>query len=88
MNLNTGEEVTRHEKITELPITDVIIKYSEQMASRQTTKGIKIQKRDKVIYNPTNWIVWLEYKENDDNPTEPYMPESEAGDYNTGYDKD
>ena len=56
MKLNTGEEVIWNGKITELPITDVIIKYVENMDSRQTTRGLNIQNREKVIYHPKNWI--------------------------------
>ena len=56
MNLNTAVEVTWHGNIAELPITDVIIKYLENMDSRKTTKVINIQNREKVIYNTNNWI--------------------------------
>ena len=56
LNFNTGEEVTRHGNITELPVTDVVIKSVERMASYQTMKVIKIHNRVKVIYRPTDWI--------------------------------
>ena len=62
MNLNTVDEFTWHGKVNELPVTDVIIKYVEHMASRQTTKGLNIQNREKVIYHPTIWIEGAEYK--------------------------
>ena len=62
MNFNTGVEVTLHGNITELTITDVIIKYVELMASCQTIQLLKIHNREKFIYNPNNWISGSEYK--------------------------
>ena len=74
MILNNGEEVTWHGNIAELPITDVIIKYLENMDSRKTTKVINIMNREKVIYNTNNWIAQAEYKEFGDDPNDPNMP--------------
>ena len=38
INLGTGEEVNIHGKITELSVTDVVIKSVENVASSQTMK--------------------------------------------------
>ena len=57
INLNIGEEVTRHGKVTELPVTDVITKSFEHIDSSQTTKGLKIKNKETFIYHLTNWIV-------------------------------
>ena len=42
INLNTGKGVTRHGKIIEIPVTDVIRKALEHMASHKTTKVLNI----------------------------------------------
>ena len=74
MNLNTIEEVTRHRKVIELPVTDVIIKAVEIIDSSRIMKGIKIKNRENIIYHPTNWITLVEYEENDNIPYNPDMP--------------
>ena len=56
INLDTREEFSRIGKITGLPITDVVIKSIEHIASRQTIKVLKTQNREKVIYHPTDCI--------------------------------
>ena len=51
----------------------------------QTKRGLKIQNREKVNYHPTNWIAGVEYEEIDNDTYYPYMPETDADNYSTGY---
>ena len=57
------------------------------MNSRQTMKGLKVHNREKVVYQPTNWIAVLEYKQKLQWPNHPDIPENEYDDYNTVYDE-
>lgn len=62
MDLNSGKLVTRH-KITEIPITQTVIKAIEAMAFAQGFKNLKFKNWHGIIFHPTNWIAGVEYED-------------------------
>ena len=66
MNLATGRMVTTN-LVTELPITEHVIKSVETMAEEQGIKSNKIEGRNKVPLHPANWIAGVDYEPNNQN---------------------
>ena len=63
MDLNSGRVITRGGKITEIPITSVVIKAVEAIAEREGFKSLKFKNRHGVIFYDTNWTAGVEYEE-------------------------
>ena len=63
MDLNSGEAITRA-RVTEIPITSVVIQAVEAMAHRQGFKSLKFKNRHKVIFFDTDWIAGVDYQPN------------------------
>jgi hypothetical protein len=72
MDLNSGRVITRGGKITEIPITPVVIKAVEAIAEREGFKSLKFKNRHGVVFFDTDWIAGVDYhlggnqNENDD----------------------
>ena len=86
MDLNSGRVITRR-KVTEIPVTELVIKAIEQMAYNEGFKSLKFKNRCGVIFHDTDWIAGVDYDRNDleigtgesDEESEPYQPEYLAG---------
>ena len=78
MDLNSGRRITCR-KVTEVPVTEVVIKAVEEMAYKQGFKTLKFKNRRGDIFHDTDWIAGVEYddveNQNDEN-------EEEDEDYN------
>ena len=68
MDLNTGQILTCH-KVTEIPVTHVVIKAVEVMTHKQGFKNIKFKNRHGVIFHDADWIAGVDYDkvENENN---------------------
>jgi hypothetical protein len=77
MNLQTGLVITRN-KIWEQPISDLMIRAVETMASEQGITTLKITGRNKVAIYPADWIAGVGYQDEEDKEHE--QPEDESDD--------
>ena len=74
-------------KVTEIPVTELVIKAVKQMAYNEGFKSLKFKNRHGVIFHDTDWIAGVDYDRNDleigtgesDEESEPYEPEYLAG---------
>ena len=64
MDLNSGRVITRR-KVTEIPVTELVIKAVEQMAYNEGFKSLKFKNRRGVIFHDTDWIAGVDYDRND-----------------------
>lgn len=83
MDLRTGRVITRR-KVTEIPITEHVIRIVEEMAESQGIKSLKITGRNKQPIHPADWIAGVDYtaennNDHDDNDDE--FREDERDDY-------
>ena len=72
MDLNTGLVITCH-KVTEIPITDVIIKAIKTMAYKQGFKSLKFTNQHRITFHDADWIAGVDYDdphEDEDNTNE------------------
>ena len=87
MDLNTGKVITRR-KVTEIPITRLVIKAVEAMAKREGFKSLKFKNRNNVVFHDTGLIAGVEDNTNnnenehdenefDDEEDEDYIDEEE-----------
>jgi hypothetical protein len=60
MDLRTGRVITRR-KVTEIPITEHVIKIVEEMAEKQGIKSLEITGRNKQPIHPADWIAGVDY---------------------------
>ena len=65
MDQNTGHVITYH-KVTEIPVTDVVIKAVEAMAHNQGFKNLKFKNRHGVIFHDADWLAGVYYKDEDE----------------------
>ena len=86
MDLNSGRMVTRY-KVTECPVTPLVIKAVEAMAAKQNIKSLKFKNRHGVIFHPADWIAGVDYEEDEDPNDEDYI-ETNADDDDYGDDDD
>jgi hypothetical protein len=63
LDLNSGRVIT-HARVTQIPITDVVIKAIEQIAEDQGFKTLKFKNRKGTIYHDADWIAGVDYDEN------------------------
>ena len=80
MDLNTGTVITRGGKITEIPITKVVIKAVEDMAEREGFKSYKFKNRHGVVFFDSDWIAGVDYEVGENENAE-YIEEVEDDDY-------
>ena len=60
MDLNSGRVITQR-KVTEVPVTKLVIKAVEQMAYNKGFKSLKFKNRHGVIFHETDWITGVDY---------------------------
>ena len=64
MDLNTRCVITCR-KVTEIPVTDVVIKANEAMAHKQGFKNLKFKNRHGVIFHDADWLAGVEDEDED-----------------------
>jgi hypothetical protein len=64
MDLNTGAVITRR-KVTEIPVTTLVIKAVEEMAYAEGFKSLKFRNRHGVVFHDTDWIPGVDYEDRD-----------------------
>ena len=81
MDLNTGKVITRR-KVTEIPITRLVIKAVEAMAKREGFKSLKFKNRNNVVFHDTGLIAGVEDNNNNEHEhDENEFDEEEDEDY-------
>ena len=65
MDLNMGHVITCH-KVTEMPVTDVVIKAVEVMAHKQGFENLKLKNRHGVIFHDADWLAGVDYEDEDE----------------------
>lgn len=80
MDLRSGRVITRR-RITEIPVTELVIQAVENMATQQGISTLKITGRNQLPIYPVDWLAGVEYDEYDhnqnQNPDEDYIEEDE-----------
>ena len=76
MDLNTGRVITCR-KVTEIPVTDVVIKAVEAMAHNQGFKNLKFKNRHGVIFHDADWLAGVDYEDEDEDEREENADEDE-----------
>jgi hypothetical protein len=76
-DLNSGRVITRA-RVTQIPVTDVVIKAIERIAEDQGFKSLKFKNRKGAIFHNADWIAGVDYDENT----------QQEDDYNKDYDKE
>ena len=69
MDLNTGRVITCR-KVTEIPVTDVVIRAVEAMAHNQGFKNLKFKNRHGVIFHDADWLAGVDYEDEDEDERE------------------
>jgi hypothetical protein len=62
-DLNSGRVITRA-RVTQIPVTDVVIKAIEQIAEDPSFKTLRFKNRKGTIYHKADWIAGVDYDEN------------------------
>jgi hypothetical protein len=62
-DLNSNRVITRV-RVTQIPVTDVVIKAIEQIAEDQGFKSLKFKNRKGAIFHDADWIAGVDYDEN------------------------
>ena len=57
-------------KVTEIPVTDVVIKAVEAMAHNQGFKNLKFKNRHGVIFHDADWLAGVDYEDEDEDKKE------------------
>ena len=76
MDLNTGRVITCR-KVTEIPVTDVVIRAVEAMAHNQGFKNLKFKNRHGVIFHDADWLAGVDYEDEDEDECEENADEDE-----------
>jgi hypothetical protein len=76
-DLNPGRVITQA-RVTQIPVTDVVIKVIKRIAEDQGFKSLKFKNRKGAIFHDANWIAGVDYDENT----------QQEDDYNKDYDKE
>jgi hypothetical protein len=78
MDLRTGRVITRR-RITEIPVTELVIQAVENMALTQGLTSLKITGRHTSPIYPADWIAGVDYQEtNQDQDDDEYVDDEEA----------
>ena len=64
MDLNSGQVITRA-RVTQIPVTDVVIRAIERTAEDEGFKTLKFKNRKGVIFHDADWIAGVDYEEED-----------------------
>jgi hypothetical protein len=62
-HLNSGRAITRA-RVTQIPVTDIVIKATEQIAEDQGFKTLKFKNQKGAIFHDGDWIAGVDYDEN------------------------
>jgi hypothetical protein len=62
-DLNSGRAITRA-RVTQIPVTDMVIKTIECIAEDQGFKSLKFKNQKDTIFHDADWIAGVEYDEN------------------------
>jgi hypothetical protein len=62
-DLNSNRVITRA-RVSQIPVTDVVIKAIEQIAEDQGFKSLKFKNRKGAIFHDADWIAGVDYDEN------------------------
>jgi hypothetical protein len=62
-DLNSGKVIIRA-RVTQIPVTDVVIKAIERIAEDQGFKSLKFKNRKGAIFHDADWIAGVDYDEN------------------------
>jgi hypothetical protein len=76
-DLNSGRVVTRA-RVTQIPVTDVVIKAIKRIAEDQGFKSLKFKNQTGIIFHNADWIAGVDYDENT----------QQEDDYDKDYDKE
>ena len=87
MDLNTGLVIMCH-KVTEIPVTDVVIKAVEAMAHKQGFKNLKFKNRHGVIFHDADWLAGVDYEDEDADEDEHEENTNEDEEYEDSEDQD
>ena len=63
MDLNSRSVITHGGKVTEIPVTTLVIKAVKNMAKCQGFKSLKFKNRHGVVFHDTDWIAGVDYEE-------------------------
>jgi hypothetical protein len=74
MDLNSGRVITRP-RITEIPVTPIVINAVETMAKCQGFKSLKFANQNRIIFTPADWIAGVDYEEDKAFEDEDYIQE-------------
>jgi hypothetical protein len=94
-DLNSSRVVITHARVSQIPITDVVIKAIEQIAEDQVFKSLKFKNQKGAIFHNADWIAGVDYDENiqqDADNDEAYdddenKDQEEDEDFNDKYDR-
>ena len=64
MDLNSGRVITRR-KVTEIPVTKVVIDAVEHMAEKEGFNSLKFKNRNCIVFFDTDWVAGVDYDENE-----------------------
>ena len=87
MDLNTGRVITCR-KVTEIPVTDVVIKAVEAMAHNQGFKNLKFKNRHGVIFHDADWLAGVDYEDEDEDEDEREENADEDEEYEDSEEQD
>ena len=91
MDLTSGLVIT-HANVTEIPVTDLVIKAVEKMGYDQgfPITGMKFTNRQGQIYLDNDWITGVDYDEYEDeeNPEDPEDDENDDNNGETDYEEE
>jgi hypothetical protein len=76
-DLNSGSVITRA-RVTQIPVTDMVIKAIKRIAQDQGFKSQKFKNQKGAIFHDADWIAGVDYDENI----------QQEDDYNKAYDKE
>jgi hypothetical protein len=62
-DLNSNRVITRA-RVTQIPVTDVVIKEIERIAKDQGFKMLKFKNRKGAIFHNADWIAGVDYNDN------------------------
>jgi hypothetical protein len=62
-DLNSGRVITRA-RVTQIPITDLVIKAIKRIAEDQGFKSLKFKNHKGAIFHNADWIAGVDYDEN------------------------
>jgi hypothetical protein len=62
-DLNSGREITQA-RVTQIPVTDVVMEAIKRIAEDQGFKSLKFKNRKGPIFHDADWLAGVDYDEN------------------------